>query len=393
VALVALAVGLWLGGHPTIVPKPLRDAFVDKQTRDVAEAFDDIHDLYYRPLSKSAIANAAIRGVVQSLDDQFSAYYTPKEYRDFQQGENSEFSGIGVDVQKDPLGLAVRGVRPRSPARDAGIRAGDVITMAAGKSLKGLSVEASSRLIKGPEGTDVRIGFRDKKGVTHVKTLTRKTFAIPQTASRLRKVDGQRVGIVRLGQFGTGSHGEVAASLRRLMRRGAKRFVFDLRGNGGGLVTEAQLIASLFLKPGLKVVTTKGRSVPTRTLHSIGRPLLPSAPLVVLVDHDSASASEIVTGALQDNHRARVVGTHTFGKGIFQQVVELSDGGALKLTAGQYFTPDGHNLGGRGVAQGKDIAQGAGITPDTEAVDNPKTKRDEALDVALRTVVGLKPGT
>jgi carboxyl-terminal processing protease len=155
--------------------------------------------------------------------------------------------------------------------------------------------------------------------------------------------------------------------------------VFDLRANGGGFVDEAQLIASMFLHDGT-IVTTRGRSVPTRTLKASGETLVPKAPVVVLVDHDTASASEIVTGALQDRGRATVVGVRTFGKGVFQQVLELSNGGALDITAGQYFTPKGRNLGGAGVKTG------AGIAPDVRARDDRKTRRDEALDRALRVL-------
>jgi carboxyl-terminal processing protease len=163
------------------------------------------------------------------------------------------------------------------------------------------------------------------------------------------------------------------------MKDGAKGVVLDLRGNPGGLVTEAQLVASAFLEDG-KIVTTKGRSVPSRTLSATGDAVAPKLPLVVLVDHNSASAAEIVAGALQDRHRAKLVGTNTFGKGVFQEVIELSNGGALDITAGQYFTPSGRNLGGKGTDTG------AGLTPDIKAANNPKTPKDEALDTALQTL-------
>jgi carboxyl-terminal processing protease len=205
---------------------------------------------------------------------------------------------------------------------------------------------------------------------------------VPVVASQLRSSGGCQVGVVRLSQFSSGAHAEVYAALRKLQKRGAKVFVLDLRDNGGGLVSEAQLIASAFLKDG-PIVTTRGRAVKEQTLRATGDPVVPTAPMSVLVNGDTASASEIVTGALQDRDRAKVVGTETFGKGVFQEVLELSNGGALDITAGQYFTPKGRNLGGKGVSTGK------GIIPDVRAKDDPKTKTDEGLDRAM-AVAGAK---
>jgi carboxyl-terminal processing protease len=157
--------------------------------------------------------------------------------------------------------------------------------------------------------------------------------------------------------------------------------VLDLRHNGGGLVKEAQLVASAFLAEG-RIVSLRGRGVEPQTLDATGDPIARSTPLVVLVDRDTASASEIVAGALQDRNRAKIVGTRTFGKGVFQEVIELRNGGALDITAGQYFTPKGRNLGGGGVKQG------AGIQPDVKASDDRKTPRDEGLDRALKVLAG-----
>jgi carboxyl-terminal processing protease len=181
---------------------------------------------------------------------------------------------------------------------------------------------------------------------------------------------------IALATFSSGAHGEVSTAIRRARARGAKGIVFDLRGNGGGLVKEAQLIASDFLPDG-PIVTTRGRAVPERTLNAVGQPVAGTLPTVVLVDGGTASASEIVAGALQDRRRARVVGVKTFGKGVFQEVIPLSNGGALDITVGQYFTPSGRNLGGGGVKTG------AGIKPDVRAQDDPDTRRDEALAAAL----------
>jgi carboxyl-terminal processing protease len=352
--------------------------------RVVAEAIGDVHDTYYRQIPKSALANDAIAGVVARLDDRFSNYFSPSEYRQFKQAQNSEFSGIGVQVTQDPKGLRVEVVYDGSPASRAGIQDGDVIVEAAGKSLAGLNQNASTALIKGPPGSDILIGWlHDGRRVT--KTLTRNTVSVPVVASRTQQApEGCKVGVVKLSTFSSGAHAEVYSALKKLQGEGSKAYVLDLRDNGGGLVSEAQLVASAFLKGGV-VVITRGRAVPEQVLRATGDPVIPDAPLVVLVDHGTASASEIVTGALQDRKRAEVVGTRTFGKGVFQQVIELSNGGALDITAGQYFTPSGRNLGGRGVTTG------AGITPNVDATDNPKTPPDEALAKAV-DVVGKSCG-
>jgi carboxyl-terminal processing protease len=194
------------------------------------------------------------------------------------------------------------------------------------------------------------------------------------------KRDGdKKIGHVRLAGFTSGAHGEVSAAVHKLLREGADGIVLDLRDNGGGLLNEAVLVSSIFIPDG-KIVSTKGRSRPEQVYDATGGAIPSDVPVAVLVNRQSASASEIVTGALQDRKRATVVGTRTFGKGVFQEIEQLSNGGALDITVGEYFLPSGRNIGGGGVAKGD------GITPDVKAVDNPKTKRDEALDKALATV-------
>jgi len=375
---VLLVFGIWLGGrHPSWLPGPLRGALVgDTHTAVVKEAIDRVHDTYYRKIPEDQLADDAIDGVVKRLDDRFSNYFSPAEYKRFKQSQHSEFSGIGLSVSGDPRGLRVETVYDGSPAKRAGMEKGDLVVEAAGHKLSGRNSDEAVSFIKGPPGSQVKVIWeRGRK--RFAKTITRSTVSVPVVASQLARAGACKAGIVRLAQFSSGAHSELYAALKREQKRGAKAFVLDLRGNGGGLVSEAQLVASAFLRSG-KIVTTKGRSVPERTLDATGDPVVPSQPLVVLVDKGTASASEIVTGALQDRHRAKVVGTQTFGKGVFQEVIELSNGGALDITAGQYFLPSGRNLGGKGVATG------SGIQPDVKAADDPKTKnRDEAQDRAL----------
>jgi carboxyl-terminal processing protease len=380
--LVALLLGIWLGGrHSDALPGFVRAPLVgDEHTRVVRQAIETVHGTYFRAIPQQQLANAAIAGIVASLHDRFSNYFPPKQYAQFKQAQSNQYSGVGIEVEQDPAGLRVVQVFDGSPAKTAGIVDGDVITRAGGRSLHGLSREASTSLILGRPGTDVHLTVRHAGRLRHL-TLTRSTVTVPVVASRLRTVNGKKIGVVALATFETfDAHAQVYAALHRLLKEGAQGFVLDLRHNGGGFVSEAKLVASAFLRDG-PIVTTRGRNVPTTTLMATGEPIVPRAPLAVLVDRGTASASEIVTGALQDRHRATVVGTRTFGKGVFQEVLDLSNGGALDITSGQYFLPSGRNLGGRGVNTG------AGITPQVRAQDDPRTKHvDEALERALHVV-------
>jgi carboxyl-terminal processing protease len=380
--LAALAAGITLGGHPTLLPGPVRDALVgDQDSRVVREAIEKVHDDYYREIPERRLADAAIKGIVRSLDDRFSHYLTAEEYEKFKDVTHSRYEGVGMEVRKADRGLRVVNVYDDSPAKRAGIEPGDVVLAADGTSLEGKDAARASAIIKGPPGTEVRLRILHD-GRTRTLRVSRARVTVPVVASRLREVRGDKLGVVRLATFSSGAHAEVRRALRRLLHKGAEGIVLDLRGNGGGLVTEAQLIASAFLDGGT-VVTTKGRASPKQVLRAKGEPVVPKdVPVVVLVDGNTASASEIVTGALQDRGRATVVGTKTFGKGVFQEIIDLSNGGALDITAGQYFTPSGRNLGGRGVHTG------AGIEPKVHAKDKPKTKVDEALRTALRVLAG-----
>jgi|tagenome__1003787_1003787.scaffolds.fasta_scaffold20920400_2 carboxyl-terminal processing protease len=376
-----LVLGIWLGGHPDALPGPLRDALVgDGDAQVVDNALDTVNGQYYREVPRDKLVDAALQGMVRSLHDRFSNYFTAKQYRDFQESTDAEFSGVGLSAREVPRGLLVDEVFDDSPARRAGIRRGDIIVAADGHSLKGRSGDASRGLIKGRPGTTVRLTFV-RRGKRTTKTVQRATVSVPVVASHLGRLpNGRRYAQVALSQFSTGAHGELRDAIDKRLKQGAKAIVLDLRGNGGGLVEEARLVSSIFIPEG-PIVTTKGRAQRTRTLMAAGGAIAKDVPVAVLVDGDTASASEIVTGALQDRRRATVVGTHTFGKGVFQEVETLPNGGALDLTVGQYFTPKGRNLGGRGVSQG------AGIKPDVEAKDDPHTtRRDEALQVAERVL-------
>ena len=374
---VLLVVGIWLGGHPERLPGFARDVFVDDDTAVVAQALDLVEDDYVRHVPKSKLANAAIKGVVGSLGDQFSSYFTPEEYGRYLEVTDARFSGVGLSVIGVDEGLRVTRVYDGSPAARAGLKPGDLIVAVDGRSLRGVAEQTAVSRVKGPSGTEVRLRVQ-RDGKTFDRVVTRATVTIPVVESRMLHEDGEKVGYVALAQFSSGAHGEVRAAVRKLRADGAKALVFDLRGNPGGLVREAQLVASAFIREGT-IVSTRGRAVRPQTLKATGDPVAGDLPMVVLVDRGTASSAEIVTGALRDSKRAEVVGTRTFGKGVFQEVVPLSNGGALDITVGQYFTPNGTNLG-------KGLKPGQGVRPEVEAEDDPETARDEAIETGLEAL-------
>ncbi len=378
-AIALLLLGIWLGGHPSGLPGPIRDAFVGTDdTQLMHEAVDTIDQIYYRKVSKADLVNRGIEGAVASLGDQFSHYFDPSTYKQFEQVTNPSFSGIGVTVRPDRGGgLTIESVIRGAPAAQAGLRSGDRIVAVDGRPLVGRSSSYATGLIKGAPGTPVMLTIV-RHGRRVAQRVERARVTQPVVAGRIVRWRGTPYGVVVFTSFTDGSAAQVRAEVERLLRLGAKGIVLDLRGNGGGLLNEAVDVASIFIPDGT-IVSTDGRARPRHVYTATGGAISRSIPVVVLVDRGTASSAEIVTGALHDRHRAEIVGTNTYGKGVFQEIRELPNGGALDLTVGQYFLPDGENIGGRGVAEGR------GITPDVRASDNPDTpQRDEALDTALK---------
>jgi carboxyl-terminal processing protease len=374
---VLLVAGIWLGGHPENLPSGVRDTLVaDTDGRVYEEAVDTLERDYYRKVDRKKLLDQSLEQAVGSLDDRFSHYFAPRDFTDFQAATEGRFEGVGMTVEEIERGLRVLTVYKGSPADRGGLKPGDVITHVDGRPIAGDSSEESTTRIKGPAGTSVRLTVRSK-GETRELTLERAEVEIPVVKAEMRRSGGRKIAHVHLAGFTSGAHGEVGSAVKRLIKEGADGVVLDLRDNGGGLLNEAVMVSSIFIPDG-KIVTTRGRSRPEQVYEATGGAIDTDIPVVVLVNDRSASASEIVTGALQDRDRAKVVGTRTFGKGVFQEIEPLSNGGALDITVGEYFLPSGRNLGGGGVSRG------AGVKPDIEAEDNPKTPRDEALQAALR---------
>ncbi len=375
----ALVLGVFVGGHPRLLPGFVRDALVgDTQAQVYDEALGRISDDFFRPVDKGRLLDTSLTAAVASLHDRFSRYIDPKAYNDFEDSTNGNFDGVGLSVAEVPQGLRIMTVFDGGPAKKAGLRPGELIVAVDGRSLQGKRSDASTNQIKGPAGTSVRLTVQ-RAGKRRDITLERAKVVVPVSEQRLETRDGRKIGYVSLSGFTAGAHGYVLQNVRSLLKRGAKGIVLDLRQNGGGLLEEGVLVASIFVPDGL-IVSTHGRNRPTHRFNASGDAIATDIPVAVLVDGGTASASEIVTGALQDRRRATVVGTRTFGKGVFQEIETLANGGALDITVGEYFTPKGRNLGPR---DGK-----RGLTPDVQARDDPKTKPDEALRKALGVVAG-----
>jgi carboxyl-terminal processing protease len=367
-----LVAGIWLGGHPSKLPGLARDNLVGEPSGLTAEAAEAIEDNYYRPVGATELSNASLQGMVRDLrrrnDDRFSEYFSPESLESFNQQIEGRFSGVGLNVVTVKRGLRAVEVFPGSPADRAGVEAGTTIVSVNGEPIAGESSAEATSKIKGPEGTKVTVGVLDPGGdKIRELSLTRAEVALPNVSGRVKRVDGRELGYVRMLSFSEGAHGELAEAVRKVEGEGARGIVLDLRGNPGGLLDEAVLSASLFLPKGEVVVSTDSRTQ-GRSVHKTVGGELPPRPLAVLIDRGTASAAEILAAALADDAGSTVVGTRSFGKGVFQEEKPLANGGALKLTVGEYFTPNGENL-----------ARSHGIHPDVRVRDNPRTAPDEAL--------------
>jgi carboxyl-terminal processing protease len=378
VGLVLLLFGTWLGGHATWLPSPFSSGVVrDRQARLVNQVLDDIHSEYFRKVNATQLTNSGITAMIASLHDPFSHYFSPTEYKSL--FSVPHLNGIGVDVVPAKLGLRVVDVFNGYPAARAGLLPGDLIIKVGSTLLEGHSASFAQGLIRGPAGSHVVLTILAGKH-RRVLTITRQHIVVPVATDRTYTYHGIKLGYVQLTTFEQpGAGDQVRSDVQQVLHQGARGIILDLRENGGGLINEAIKTASVFIPSGT-IVSIHGRNTPRQVFTATGGAISKNIPVVVLVDGQTASASEIVTAALQDYHRALVVGTHTFGKGVFQDSFGLPGGGVLEIVAGYYYTPNGRNLGGGGVKQG------AGVKPNVYAAESPRSTTDHQLQVALKTL-------
>jgi carboxyl-terminal processing protease len=350
---------------------PLR---ADRPVRLVDQVRAVLASSYYRLIDPDVLRRPTVGRLLKSLHDPHTDYLTASEYAALEETTHGTYSGIGLEVDRAERGLVVTSVPP-GPAREAGIRRGDVIIRIEGKSVEELRFEQSLALIKGKNGTLVHLAVKRSHKPPITFTVEREEIAVPQVSARMMTTGTRKVAYIRVFSFPEKVSLRIEQATNRLVEEGAKGAIIDLRENPGGLLSEAIAVASIYLADGV-VCRTNGLHQDERVYTVTGVATQPRLPLVVLVDGRSASAAEVLAAALHDHDRAIVVGERTYGKASVQSIAPLRDGGALKLTTARYVTPAGADI------------TGVGVTPRIAAVDDPLTPRDEALRVAGRVLVG-----
>ncbi len=346
-----------------------------QQLRTFTDVFARIKSDYVEPESDTKLIDNAIQGMVSSLDPH-SAFLDRKAFREMRISTEGDFGGLGLQVTMIDGVVKVISPIDGTPAATAGIKPGDLIIQINQKAVQGMSLEQAVDMMRGKPGSPITLTIL-RKGVNKPLKFTLKRAVIKIESVKARLLE-PGYGYVRIAQFQANTEDSLMNALRTLRRQNKGRLkglVLDLRNNPGGVLNAAVAVSNTFLNKGL-IVYTKGR-VPDSNMKFAATPggdVLHGAPMVVLVNGGSASASEIVAGALQDNKRAIIMGTKTFGKGSVQTIIPLSDGSALRLTTARYYTPDGNSI------------QDRGITPNVVVDEMKIPKIEKANDGMLKEV-------
>jgi carboxyl-terminal processing protease len=375
-----------------VVAPALVGGFViqDRATRDGARLFDQVlslvADRFVDTVDNAALYEKAARGLVQELDDPYSELLTPKQLQRFSTNSTGRYGGIGMRIEDQDGTIVVVQVFPNTPAEAAGIQEGDRIVQVDTASTRGWSTEQVSNSLIGTPGTQVSVRFM-RPGVTEVIShrLTRATIHIPAVPYALLLEN--KIGYIPLQSFNESAGEELETSVDQMLKSGANGVIIDLRGNPGGILDQGLAVADIFLDGGREIASVRGRGMMSQQFVAKGKAKMPNMPLIVLVDGYTASASEIVAGALQDHDRALVVGTTSFGKGLVQTVFPLEGGYALKLTTAKWFTPSGRSIQKDRKDDATELLASAGGRPgDTTAARGAVRVRDrEEVPDSLET--------
>ena len=354
--------------------------------QEFLSVFQAIRDYGLIELSDSTLWYRAVGGLIREIDDPYAQAFTPDEYDDFQENNTGNYAGIGVQITTLNEVITVTAVFRGTPAEESGLQVGDLIIAVNEESTEGWTTRDASNAIRGEVGTTVELSIARQGLTTPLRPTVRRDSV--HVAAAEADIVGSNIAYIDLDRVARGSADEVEAALSRFS--GARGFILDLRGNPGGYLDESLSISDLFLDEGLRLASAESR-VPGQSGRSLDESwtaetpdLIPGKPVIVLVDQYSASASEIVAGALQDHDRALVIGGRTFGKGVFQNVFRLTETLHLRLTTGEWFTPLGRSLHRPRTARGnlkpedpntfpivttqggRELVAGGGVFPDLE---------------------------
>jgi carboxyl-terminal processing protease len=350
--------------------------------------FRRVENDYVDPVTDSALYRKSVDGMLYELRDPYSTFLPPDRFARLNETTSGNYAGLGVEVDLRDGWLIVVAPLPGGPAEHAGLQPGDRIVEIGGKTTKGWTNEEASRVLRGKPGTSVMLTI-ERPGITEPIALRLQRTTIHQSAVRRSSMLNESVGYIDLKAFSDSTTKELNGAITGLLARGMKTLVLDLRTNPGGLLTQGVRVSDLFLNPGQKIVSMRGRLPESnREYADTARQRWPQLPLMVLVDGRSASAAEIVAGALQDHDRAVIIGTPTYGKGSAQSVISFGNQGGLKITTARWFTPAGRSITRRLPSDdddeeppppkrekfhtdgGRIVYGGGGITPDLIAGDS-----------------------
>jgi len=326
-----------------------------KHAGNLIKVYSLVKSQYLEEVSTTKLVDGAISGMVESLEDPYSAYLDAETYSHLQEQIRGTFGGLGILVGIADDYLTVVRAYEGTPAHEEGIRAGDKIESIDGKDARGMDLETAVGIMRGPVGTKIELSLlREGREEPLKVTLTRREISVPTVEGRI--IEDTKIAHVGIAQFNEKTPGELESTLGNLKEQGMQALILDLRNNPGGELVAAKEVADKFI-PGGPVVTVDYRVGKDYTYEADEQCL--DIPLVVLVNGNSASASEIVAGAIKDTGVGKLLGTTTFGKGIVQTVFPLDNGAALKLTTARYLTPEGHNIHGKGIVPDIKVSQGS----------------------------------
>src|SRR3954469_9322339 len=321
--------------------------YQNRATTDGARVLDQVLQLvstrFVDTVSQGALYEKAARGLVKELNDPYSELFSPKELASFSQQTNGKYAGIGMQIEEQQGAITISRVFPHTPAEGAGVREGDRIVQVDTLSTRGWKTQQVSDYLIGVPGTKVTVKFQ-RPGVADVITsvFTRQVIHIPAVPYAI--VLDDKIGYLPVQRFNETASEEVQTAVARLAKEGVKGVILDMRGDPGGILDQSIAMSNLFLKDGQEIVSVRARNTDPQRFTTSGNAVFPTLPLTVLTAAGTASASEIVAGALQDHDRALVVGGTSFGKGLVQTLFPLEGGYALKITTAKWFTPSGRTI-------------------------------------------------